>query len=175
MLPELLRLLAAVAVGATLRRAPRAGALAAGVAIAYSLGVSLLASFSPSLQRLDWRAVADAMGESQAPRATVTWTLGQASLRYYLSTGSFQVAASEGFSWSVHEIDFVSNGPAPPVPQRLMGPGFSQVGERRVGSLYVTRYALPRDELAHLWLRRVHRADLGFGSNSVLLDGIGPT
>jgi hypothetical protein len=75
----------------------------------------------------------------------------------------------------VHEIDFVSNGPAPPVPQRLMGPGFSQVGERRVGSLYVTRYALPRDELAHLWLRRVHRADLGFGSNSVLLDGIGPT
>ena len=46
----------------------------------------------------------------------VTWTLGEASLRYYLSTGSFQVQPSDGFDWWVGEIDFISDGPAPPPP-----------------------------------------------------------
>jgi mannosyltransferase len=175
LLPALVPLLAAVAVSSTLRRAPRAGAAAAVVAIVYSLGFSVWASVSPSLQRPDWRAVAGAMGEPKSPRATVTWTLGQASLRHYLSTGSFQVAPSEGFSWAVHEIYFVSNGPAPPVPRRLIGPRFELVGRWRVGGFYLRRYALPHSELAHLRLRRVWRADLGFRSNSVLLDGIGPS
>ena len=35
------------------------------------------------------------LGEPQAPRAIVTWTLGEASLRYYLSTGAFQVVPAE--------------------------------------------------------------------------------
>jgi hypothetical protein len=175
LLPALVPLLAVVAVGSTLRRAPRAGALAATVAIVYSLGFSIWAGASPTLQRPDWRSVAASLGEPDAPRAMVTWTLGQASLRHYLSTGSFQVAASEGFSWSVHEIDFVSDGPAPPVPRGLLGPGFRQAGYRRVGELYIRRYALPYRQLAHLWLRRLPNADLGFGSNSVLLDGIGPS
>ena len=33
------------------------------------------------------------LGEPAAPRATVTWTLGEAPLRYYLSTGAIQVRA----------------------------------------------------------------------------------
>ncbi len=36
------------------------------------------------------------------------------------------------------------------------------------------RYALPGPELAHLRLRTIRSADLGFRSNGVLLDGIGP-
>jgi 4-amino-4-deoxy-L-arabinose transferase-like glycosyltransferase len=175
LLPALVPLLAVVAVGSTLRRAPRAGALAAAALIVYSFGFSIWAGASPTLRRPDWRSVAASLGEPEAPRAMVTWTLGQASLRHYLSTGSFQVAASEGFSWSVHEIDFVSDGPAPPVPRRLLGPGFRQAGYLRVGELYIRRYALPHRQLAHLWLRRLPHADLGFGSNSVLLDGIGPS
>ena len=70
----------------------------------------------------------------------VTWTLGEASLRYYLSTGSIQVQPSEGFDWWVGEIDFISDGPAPPPPARLFGPGFREVGYERVGRLYVRRY-----------------------------------
>jgi mannosyltransferase len=175
LLPALVPLLAAVAVGVTLRRARRAGRAVAGVLLAYSLGFSILASASPSLQRPDWNAVAAKLGEPVAPRATVTWTLGLASLRYYLSTGSFQVQSSEGFAWFVHEVDFVSDGPAPPAPPRLLGPGFRQVAyEEAGGRLWVRRYALPGAGLARLRLGVVRKADLGFRSNGVLLDGIGP-
>jgi len=74
----------------------------------------------------------------------------------------------------VHEVDFVSNGPAPPVPARLIGPRFRQVGYERVGGLRLRRYALPGPDVARLRLRGVRDAQLGFGSNGVLVDGIGP-
>jgi mannosyltransferase len=174
LLPALVPLLVAVAIGATLRGARRRGALAAAVLAAYSLGFCLWVSLSPALQRPDWDAVAARLGEPEAPRAIVSWTLGAASLRYYLSTGSFQVQPTDGYSWNVHEIDFVSDGPAPPVPARLLGPRFRQVGYEPVGRLYVRRYALPGPELAHLRLGKVRDAQLNFRSNGVLLDGIGP-
>jgi 4-amino-4-deoxy-L-arabinose transferase-like glycosyltransferase len=174
LLPALVPLLVAAAIGATLRGARRGGAAVAAVLVAYSLGFCIWAGLSPALQRPDWDAVAAHLGEPEAPRATVLWTLGAASLRYYLSTGSFQVRPSDGYSWTVHEVDFVSDGPAPPVPAQLLGPRFRQVGYDRVGRLYVRRYALPGPDLAHLRLRRVRNADLNFRSNGVLLDGIGP-
>jgi mannosyltransferase len=174
LLPALVPLLVAVAIGTTLRRARHAGAVVASVLVAYSLGFCVWASLSPALQRPDWDAVATRLGEPEAPRATVLWTLGAASLRYYLSTGSFQAQPSDGYAWSVHEIDFVSDGPAPPVRVRLLGPRFRQVGYERVGRLSIRRYALPGPDLAHLRLRQVRKADLNFRSNGVLLDGIGP-
>ena len=174
LLPALVPLLVAIAISATLERARTAGIAVAAVLLAYSLGFTILAGASSSLQRVDWRSVADRLGEPQAPRAMVSWTLGQASLRYYLSTGSFQVRPSEEFAWYVHEIDFISDGDAPPVPRRLIGPGFTQAGYESVGPLRIRRYALPRPEVARLRLRRVDDASLNFGSNTVLLDGIGP-
>ncbi len=174
LLPALVPLLVAVAVGATLSRARRAGALVASALVVYSLGFCVWASLSPALQRPDWDAVAMRLGEPTAPRATVLWTLGAASLRYYLSTGSFQVQPADGYSWDVHEVDFVSDGPAPPVAAGLLGPRFRQVGYEPVGRLYVRRYALPGPDLAPLRLRRVREADLNFRSNGVLIDGIGP-
>jgi hypothetical protein len=104
----------------------------------------------------------------------VSWTLGEASLRYYLPHGSFQAFSSEGFQWLVHEIDFVSDGPAPPVPRNLIDPRFRQVGYEKVGRLYVRSYEVPGPELAPLRLGLVRKADLKFRSNGVLLDGIGP-
>jgi mannosyltransferase len=174
LLPALVPLLAAVAIGTTLRGARRSGALVAAVLVAYSFGFSAWASVSPAWQRPDWNAIATRLGEPTAPRAIVLWTLGAASLRYYLSTGSFQVQPADGFSWDVHEVDFVSDGPAPSVPARALGPRFRQVGYEKVGRLYVRRYALPGPDLAHLRLRRIRNADLNFRSNGVLLDGIGP-
>jgi mannosyltransferase len=174
LLPALVPLLVAVAVGATLRRAHRAGLLLAATLVASSFGFAVWASSSPSLQRPDWEAVAAKLGEPRAPRAIVTWTLGEASLRYYLSTGSFQAQPADGFSWYVHEVDFVSDGPAPPVPARLLGPRFAELGYGPAGRLWVRRYALPGPELARLRLRTVRGAELGFRSNGVLLDGIGP-
>lgn len=174
LLPALVPLLAGVAVAVTLRRARRTGLALGAILFAYSLGFTIATSFVPSLQRPDWEAVAARLGEPSAPRATVTWTIGQASLRYYLSTGSFQPRPSEGFPWFVHEVDFVSDGAAPPVPLRLLAPGFRQVGYERAGRLHIRRYALPGPDLARLRLRDVRKADTGFRSNGVLLDGIGP-
>jgi len=172
-LPALVPLLVAAGIGATLRDARRGGAILGAALFAYSLGFCLAASLLPSLQRPDLEAVAQRLGEPEAPRAMVGWTLGHASLRYYLSTGSFQARSSEGFVWHVHEVDFVSDGPAPPVPARLIGPRFRQVGYERAGRLHVRRYALPGPDLARLRLKRVRAADLNFRSNGVLLDGIG--
>jgi mannosyltransferase len=174
LLPALVPLLVALAIGCTLRAARRRGAALAAVLVVYSLGFSLWASFSPALQRPDWDAVADAIGEPTTPRAMVTWTLGEASLRYYLSTGSFQVQPSDGFAWWVGEVDFISDGPAQPPPPRLLGPGWSEVGYEKVGRLYVRRFATPGPELRHLRLRTIRDAELGFRTNGVLLDGIGP-
>jgi len=174
LLPALVPLLVALAIAMSLRRARRSGAAIAAVLVAYSFAFCLWASASPALQRPAWDAVAARLGEPQAPRAMVTWTLGAASLRWYLSTGSFQVRPSDGFSWSVHEVAFISEGPAPRVPQSLLGPRFRQDGYWRIGRLDVRRYALPGPELAHLRLRRIRSADLGFNSNGALLDGIGP-
>jgi uncharacterized membrane protein len=173
LIPALVPLLAALAVGVSVSAAKRAGAGIAAVLVAYSLGFSIWASAAPTMQRPDWDAVAARLAEPTAPRATVLWTLGAASLRYYLSTGSFQAQPSEGFSWSVHEVNFVSDGPAPPVPGGLLGPRFRQVAYERIGRLHVRRYALPGPDLAHLRLRRIRDADLNFRSNGVLLDGIG--
>jgi hypothetical protein len=174
LLPALVPLLVAVAIGLTLRGARRSGPLVAAILVVYSLGFCVWASLSPVLQRPDWSAVAARLGEPEAPRAIVLWTLGAASLRYYLSTGSFQVQPSDGYAWSVHEVDFVSAGPAPPVPAQLLGPRFRQASYEQAGRLYVRRYVLPGPDLAHLRLRHIRSAGLNFRSNGVLLDGIGP-
>jgi uncharacterized membrane protein len=173
LMPALVPLLVVLAVGFTLRGARRAGTILAAALVAYSLGFSIWVSLSPALQRPGWDSVASALGEPTEPRAMVTWTLGEASLRYYLSSGSFQVQPSDGFDWWVGEVDFISDGPAPPPPARLLGPGFRQVGYQRVGRLYVRRFATPGPGLRPLRLRTVRDAELGFRTNGVLLDGIG--
>jgi mannosyltransferase len=174
LMPALAPLLVALGVGFTLRGARRTGTVLAVLLVAYSLGFSIWASVSPALQRPNWDSVATAIGEPSTPRAMVTWTLGEASLRYYLSTGSIQVQPSDGFQWWVGEIDFISDGPAPPPPARLFGAGFREVGYQRVGRLYVRRFATPGLELRLLRLRTIRDARLGFRTNGVLLDGIGP-
>jgi mannosyltransferase len=174
LLPALVPLLVAVAIGFTLPAARRRGVALAAILVAYSLGFSIWASLSPALQRPHWDAVASAIGEPTTPRAMVTWTLGAASLRYYLSTGSFQVQPSDGFNWWVGEVDFISDGSAPPPPVRLLGPGFREVGYEKVGRLYVRRFATAGPELRRLRLGTIRDAKLGFRTNGVLLDGIGP-
>jgi mannosyltransferase len=174
LIPALVPLLVAVAIGLTLRKARRLGNVLAAALVVFSLGFSVWASFAPALQRPDWDPVAAELGEPTTPRAMVSWTLGAASLRYYLSTGSFQVQPSDGFRWWVGEIDFISDGPAPPPPRHIFGPGFRQVEYKRVGRLYIRRYETPGPELRHLQLRTVGDVALGFRTNRVLLDGIGP-
>jgi uncharacterized membrane protein len=174
LMAALVPLLIAVAIGLTLPAARRLGTVLAAALIVYSLGFSVWASVSPQLQRPDWSVVASHLGEPEAPRATVTWTLGLASLRYYLSTGAIQVTPAERYDWLVHEVDFVSDGDAPPPPRQLLGPGFRQVAFEDAGRLEIRRYALFRPGLAPLPLRRLREAKLNFRNNGILLDGVGP-
>jgi len=172
--PALVPLLVAVAIGVTLPAARRLGTAIAAALLVYSLGFCVWASLATSVHRPAWDDVAAEIGEPEAPRATVTWLLGLASLRYYLSTGAIQVTPADGYEWLVHEVDFVSDGKAPPPAARLLGPGFREIGLERVGRLYVRRYQRPGPGLAPLRLRGLREAELGFRTNGVLLDGIGP-
>ncbi|HYJ22839.1 MAG TPA: glycosyltransferase family 39 protein [Solirubrobacterales bacterium] len=172
--PALLPLLVAIAIGLTLPAARRLGTVLGAVLLAYSLGFCIWASFAPDLQRPDWDAVAAEIGEPEAPRATVTWVLGEASLRYYLSTGAIQVIPAEGNDWLVHEIDLVSDGKVPPPPAGLLGPGFRETSRGEAGRLYIRHFELPGPGLAPLRLRELREADLNFRNVGVLLDGIGP-
>ena len=174
LLPALVPLLLVVAIGLTARRIRLLGAVLAGLLLAYSLVFSIWVNFDEELQRPDWRAVAEHLGEPEVPRATVLWALGEAPLRYYLSTGAIQLKASEGYGWLVREIDFVSDGPAPPPPRRLLGPGFREVAGEEVGRLFIRRYRLDHPGLAPLLLRQVRKAPLHWRNNGVLLDGVGP-
>jgi uncharacterized membrane protein len=173
-LPALVPLLVAVAIGVTLSAARRLGSVIAAALLAYSLCVCVWASLSPSLQRPDWEAVAAEIGEPEAPRATVTWVLGEASLRYYLSTGAIQVTPTDGYDWLVHEVDFVSDGKVPPPSARLLGPGFRETERSSAGRLYVRHFELAGPGLAPLRLRELKEAQLNFRNTGVLLDGVGP-
>jgi uncharacterized membrane protein len=173
-LPGLVPLLIAVAIALTLPSARRLGAILGTALVVYSLGFCIWASISPDLQRPDWSAVAARLGEPRAPRATVTWVLGEAPLRHYLSTGAIQVVPSEGYDWLVHEIDFVSDGRQPPPPASLVGTGFRETAHEDTGRLYIRRFTAPGPGLLPLSLRRLRGANLDFRTNGVLLDGIGP-
>jgi mannosyltransferase len=174
LLPALVPLLLLVAVALTVVRARRLGTALAALLLTYSFGFCIWATASPDLRRPDWEAVADRLGEPDGPRATVTWIIGEAPLRYYLSTGSIQVKASEGYDWLVREVTFVSLGSAPPPPRSLLGPRFREVAYEEVGELFVRRYRVPGPELVPLRLRGLRFADTNFRNNGVLLDGVGP-
>jgi mannosyltransferase len=173
-LPALIPLLIVVAIAVTLPSARRLGAVLAAALLAYSLAFCVWVSFSPEFQRPNWDAVANRLGEPQAPRATVTWTLGEAPLRHYLSTGAIQVTAAERYPWLVHEVDFVSQGSVPRPARRLLGPGFRESAHEDAGSLFIRRYRLPGPSLAPLRLRLLRQARLNFRNTGVLLDGVGP-
>ncbi|HET8565333.1 MAG TPA: glycosyltransferase family 39 protein [Solirubrobacterales bacterium] len=174
LLPALVPFLLVVAIGLTAERARRLGTAIAAVLIAYSLAFCVWVSFNEELQRPDWSAVADRLGEPEAPRATVLWVLGEAPLRYYLPSAAIQLKPSEGYDWLVREIAFVSDGPAPPPARRLLGPGFREVADEDTGRLSIRRYRLAAPGLAPLRLRGLREARLHWRNNGVLLDGVGP-
>lgn len=183
LLPALLPLLLVVAVALTTERARRFGTAIAALLLAYSLGFCIWVGAAPELHRPDWEAVAERLGEPDGPRATVTWVIGEAPLRYYLedgatqskgSEGAIQLKPSEGYDWLVREVNFVSMGPAPAPPQRLIGPRFREVAYEQVGELFIRRYRVPGPELAPLRLRTLRWAETNFRNNGVLLDGVGP-
>ena len=172
LIPALVPLLLIAALGITASRAGRLGVAIGAALVAYSLGFAVWTNFDSSLQRPDWRAVAESLGEPTQPRAMVTWLLGAGVLRHYLSTGSFQVVP-EGERWFIGEVDLISNGPAPAGRPAGLAPSFRRDGARTVGRFEITRYSAPG--LAPVSVRKLEHAPIGFRNDRVLMDGIGPT
>jgi hypothetical protein len=85
------------------------------------------------------------------------------------------VRASEGNPWFIHEVDFISDGKAPPLGPQVLGPRFRERGAYLAGRLFVRRYSLPGPSLAKLQLRKLREPDLKFRTTGILLDGIGPS
>ncbi len=173
-LPALVPLLVVVAIATTLSSARRLGTAIGAVLLAYSLAFCVWVSLSPDLQRPNWDAVAARLGEPQEPRALVTWTLGEASLRYSLATKAMQVRGADGYPWLVGAIDAISQGPAPKLSRQLLGPGFREVGHEEAGALFIRRYRVPGPRLEPLRLHQLRHARLNFRNVGVLVDGVGP-
>jgi hypothetical protein len=169
LIPALVPLLAALGIALTARRVRRAGAVVCSALVLYWLGFWVATGLSSSLQRPPYRSAAIELGAPDGPRATVTWLLGIAPLRHYLGTHAIQ-AYARGETWYVHEIAVVA-GSEPPAGWRP-APTFRPAGSTDVGRLRVDRYVT--HGLRRLPVRALEDADIGFRSNGVLLDGVGP-
>lgn len=142
LLPALIPLLAALAVGCAASEAPRLGAALVAALCTISLAIVITVAADAQYQRQDWKGLARALGSSDAPRALVISPAnGELALRYYrraLRTMRPQGAA-------VREVDVVTvagspdPGKAPELPPlvgtSLAVPGFGP-SQRTQTSIY---------------------------------------
>jgi len=146
LLPALIPLLAALAVGYGVSDASRAGLALLTALCALSLAIVIAVAADSQYQRPDWKGLARALGGADAPRALVVSPAnGELALRYYRP--GLRTMAPEGAA--VREVDVVAvagsrdPGKAPELPE-LVGTGLAVGG---FGSALETRtstYAILR-------------------------------
>ncbi|HXS46889.1 MAG TPA: glycosyltransferase family 39 protein, partial [Solirubrobacterales bacterium] len=165
LLPALVPLAAAVAIGFAVSKARRIGLLCAVLLCAYWLAYDIYITRTPNLQRPDFRDLAKQLGPPLRPRAILTWKLAADPIRFYLGGGSRR--AYRGVV-PVREIDVVSK---PVVARKPVGlpPGFRPVERLRLERLTLTRYMSPR--LQQVPFSVLRDARTGFGRNAVVADG----
>jgi mannosyltransferase len=169
LLPALVPLIAAVAVGFGTDGARRIGVACAALLCAYWLAFDVHVTRTPNLQRPDFRDLTEQLGPPTGPRAIVTWKLAADPIQFYLSGGSERVYSGET---PVREIDVVSK---PVVARKPPGlpPGFRPVQRLRLERLTLTRYM--SSHLREVPFHVLRDARTGFGSNAVVADGLPPS
>ena len=168
LLPALVPLTAAVAIGFAATRARRTGLLCAVLLCAYWLAYDVYVTRTPNLQRPDFRDLAKQLGPPVRPRAILTWKLAADPIRFYLEGDSRR--AYRGVV-PVREIDVVSK---PVVARKPVGlpPDFRPVERRRLERLTLTRYMSRHLHAVPFYVLRDART--GFGRNAVVADGAPP-
>jgi 4-amino-4-deoxy-L-arabinose transferase-like glycosyltransferase len=168
LLPALVPLIAAVAIGLGVDGARRTGVVCAALLCAYWLAFDVHVARTPNLQRPDFRDLTEHLGAPRQPRAIVTWKLAADPIQFYLDGPSERVYSGEV---PVREIDVVSK---PVVASRPAGlpPEFRPVQRLRLERLTLTRYMAPRLQQVPFYVLR--NARTGFGSNAVVADGPPP-
>jgi mannosyltransferase len=169
LLPALLPLLAAAAIGLTCRGAGRLG-LAVGAALTlYWLAFAVYVDVRPRLQRPDWRDVASDLGSPMGPREIVTSGQGAVPLRYYL-TGRTVAVHSRRSLVPVTEVDVISVGAPPPRRGTGLPRPFRHAGQRTEKTVTLTRYRAPRP-VPVPWSQLLNHYT-GFYSRNVLAQGL---
>lgn len=168
LLPALVPLLAAVAIGFAVARARRLGLLLAVALCAYWLAFDVHVTQTPNLQRPDFRTVTEALGPPHGSRrAIVTWKLAADPVRFYLRDDAIRMYAGEA---RVDEIAVLRKPLATGLPVNLP-PSFHQVGRVRADRLTLITYASKRP--VRTQFDTLHSLPTGFGDDAVLLDGAG--
>ena len=168
LLPALVPLASAVAVGLAANGARRVGLACAVLLCAYWLAFDVYVARTPNLQRPDFRDLTRQLGSPSQPRAILTWKLAADPIRFYLDHASRR--AYRGLV-PVREIAVVSK---PIVAGKPVGlpPGFRPVERRRLERLTLIRYV--STHLQQVPFHVLRDARTGFGRNTVIVDGPTP-
>ncbi|MGE5282430.1 MAG: glycosyltransferase family 39 protein [Chloroflexota bacterium] len=163
LLPALVPLIVAVAIGFAAERGRRLGLLLAVALCAYWIAFDIHVTQTPNLQRPDYRAIAGELGPPRGRRAIVAWKLAADPLRFYLRDHSRRVYSGET---PVRQLDVISKStvarPAG-IPR-----GFRRVARVRFERLTLTRYMSKRARLVPFYVLR--RVRIGFGAVAVVAD-----
>jgi mannosyltransferase len=164
LLPALLPLTIAAAIGFGADRARRLGLLLAIVLCAYWVAFDVHITQTPNLQRPDFRALTEALGRARVPRAIVTWKLAADPVHFYLPDHSLRIYSGDAPMREIGVISKSTVGQPSGLP-----PQFHPVARIRFERLTLTRYMSKRvHEIPYYVLSHVRT---GFGVNAVVIDG----
>jgi 4-amino-4-deoxy-L-arabinose transferase-like glycosyltransferase len=163
LLPALVPLGIAAAIGFGAEHAARRGLLLAVALCAYWLAFGVYVTQTPNLQRPDFRAVVKALGPSRWPRAIVSWKLAASPARFYIDANTQRRYSGV---IPIQEIDVISKSLEGRSPTGVPA-AFQPVSRLRLERLTLTRYVSNRiREIPFYRLRRIHT---GFGEDAVVV------
>ncbi len=165
LLPALIPIFTAAAVGFASAGARRIGLILATVLIAYWVAFDVYVTQTPSLQRPDLRKIAQELGPPVRPRAIVTWKLAIDPVEFYLNDGSQRV---ESGAAPVHEVAVITKSYVKGRPAGLPA-AFYPIQRQRFSRLTLTRYMAKR--AAPIPFHALRKLPTGFRRNAVIIDG----
>ncbi len=166
LLPALLPLMAAAAIGFGAAAARRIGPLLAVALCAYWLAFDVYVTQTPNLQRPDFRTVTEELGPPHnGRRAIVTWKLAADPVRYYLHDQAVRIYDGGA---RIREISVLRKPLVTGRPIDLP-PSFHQVERVRVDRLTLNSYVSKRP--VRIGFQALHALPTGFGDDAVLIDG----
>ena len=162
LLPALLPLGIAAAIGFGSERASRLGLLLAAVLCLYWVGFGIRVTEVANLQRPDFRAVVDDLDRPPWPRAIVSWKLAAGPVAFYLGDRAHRIYSG---GTDLREVDVISK-PTAGTPSGMPG-GFHRIARLRLDRLTLTRYLSPRTrDIEYYQLKRIRT---GFGKGAVVI------